>query len=158
MSLPTSPESLGQRIARLRARKAWTQQDPADRLAMSRVAVSHIEMGMSMPSERTIVLLAGLFSCEPLELVEGTSYPVAKVDRLPAIACRYTEVEHQIALMRRDLFWFTSIGAHPNTKQIYQYWDTLLREFLQQPLPQQEKTMLKEALDELITTFSSLDE
>jgi transcriptional regulator with XRE-family HTH domain len=102
---PDSPESLGQRIARLRARRGWTQEDLATRLAASRVAVSHFEMGLALPSERTVVLLAGLFKLEPHELIAGTSYPAAKAERLPSVACRYTEVELQLELLRRDLEW-----------------------------------------------------
>src|SRR3954463_10474198 len=107
MSLPValSTESLGQRIGRLRAQRGWTQADLAEQLAASRVAVSHFEMGLALPSERTIVLLAGLFKLEPHELIAGTGYPAAKAERLPAVACRYTEVEFQLALLRRDLEW-----------------------------------------------------
>jgi transcriptional regulator with XRE-family HTH domain len=96
-------ESLGRRIARLRAGLGWTQQDLADRLGASRVAVSHIEGGLSVPSERTVTLLAGLFKLEPVELVADTAYPVAKAERLPVVACRYTEVELQLRLFERDL-------------------------------------------------------
>ena len=46
-------ENLGRRIARLRGSLGWTQQDLAARLAISRVAVSHLEAGLSVPSERT---------------------------------------------------------------------------------------------------------
>jgi transcriptional regulator with XRE-family HTH domain len=99
------PEPLGQRIARLRAQRGWTQEGLAERLAASRVAVSHFELGLALPSERTVVLLAGLFKQEPHELVDGTSYPAAKAERLPAVACRYTELELQLALLRRDLEW-----------------------------------------------------
>src|SRR5262245_12289709 len=93
------PEPFGQRIARLRARRSWTQQELAERLAASRVAVSHFEMGLATPSERTVVLLAGLFCQEPHELVAGSSYPAAKAERLPLVACRYTEVDLQLALL-----------------------------------------------------------
>ena len=79
-------ETLGQRIARLRCLLGWTQQELADRAAISRVAVSHLEMGISVPSERTLALLAGIFHLEPPELVEGTSYPDAKAERLPLVA------------------------------------------------------------------------
>lgn len=99
------PEPLGQRLARLRARHGLTQQALADRLALSRVAISHFEMGQAVPSERTIILLAGLFRCEPPDLVGDTFYPLGKALRLPAIAPRYTEVEHQLALLERDLDW-----------------------------------------------------
>ena len=107
---PDTPEALGARIARLRAARGWTQEQLAVRLAASRVAVSHFEAGLALPSERTVVLLAGLFKLEPHTLVAGTSYPAAKAERLPAAACRYTEAEHQLALMRRDMAWAVRLG------------------------------------------------
>ena len=96
------PVALGQRIAQLRAELGWTQQELADRLAISRVAVSHLEAGMSTTGERTIALLAGLFKLEPHELVSGTNYPLAKAERLPVVVCRYTEVELQLRLLELD--------------------------------------------------------
>lgn len=84
----------------LRAERGWTQAALGERLAMSRVAVSHLEMGLAMPSERTVVLLAGLFKREPRELVEGTNYPEARAERLPEVACRYTELELRLAEVR----------------------------------------------------------
>ena len=98
-------ESLGRRIAAHRAKLGLTQQELADRLAISRVAVSHLESGLSDPGERTVTLLAGLFKLEPHELVAGTSYPVGKAERLPVVTTRYTEVEHQLALLDADLSW-----------------------------------------------------
>src|SRR5437016_7990862 len=95
-------ENLGRRIAVLRGALGWTQQELADRLAVSRVAVSHIEAGLREPGERTVVLLAGLFKVEPWELVAGTAYPEAKAERLPTVACRYTEVELQLRLLELD--------------------------------------------------------
>ena len=94
--------NLGHRIAALRAGRGWTQQQLAERLAISRVAVSHLEAGMSTPGERTIALLAGLFKLEPHEFVEGTRYPLAKAERLPVVVCRYTEVELQLRLLELD--------------------------------------------------------
>jgi len=81
----------------------WTQQELADRLGVSRVAVSHLEAGISVPGERTVALLAGLFKCEPHELVAGTDYPAAKAERLPVVVCRYTEVELQLRLFEADI-------------------------------------------------------
>ena len=95
-------ENLGRRIARLRADRGWTQQELAARVAVSRVAVSHLEGGASIPGERTVTLLAGLFKLEPHELVAGTNYPPAKAERLPVVACRYTEVELQLRLLEAD--------------------------------------------------------
>ena len=84
----------------LRAERGWTQQQLADRLGISRVAVSHLETDLNTPSERTVALLAGLFRMEPHDLVAGTSYPVAKADRLPLVVARWTEVEHQLGPAR----------------------------------------------------------
>jgi len=99
-----SPE-LGRRVADLRTKRGWTQQELAERLAVSRTAVSHVEAGLSIPGERTVALLAGLFAMEPHQLVAGTDYPSAKAERLPVVVARWTEVEHQLALLERDLGW-----------------------------------------------------
>lgn len=95
-------ESLGRRVAEHRAKLGVTQQDLAERVGISRVAVSNIEAGMSVPSERTVALLAGLFKVAPYELVAGTSYPPAKVDRLPLVVPWYTEVELALELLAAE--------------------------------------------------------
>jgi transcriptional regulator with XRE-family HTH domain len=144
---PSDPtEPLGQRIAQLRARRGWTQQDLAERLAASRVAVSHFEMGLAMPSERTVVLLAGLFGQEPHELVAGTNYPQAKAERLPTVACRYTEVELQLALLRRDLEWVARLGDELVHAQIMAEWRVQLAELEQRAYDPREHALLEEAL------------
>jgi len=94
--------SLGYRIATQRKALGWTQQELAERLGASRAAVSHLEAGHSLPSERTVAMLAGIFKCEPHDLVTGTAYPAAKAERLPAVVCRYTEVELQLRLLEAD--------------------------------------------------------
>jgi len=99
------PENLGRRIAEQRGKLGWTQQELADRVGISRVAVSHLEAGMTDPGERTVTLLSGVFKVEPHELVEGTTYPRAKAERLPVVAARHTEVELQLALLDNDLAW-----------------------------------------------------
>lgn len=106
--IPVS-ENLGRRIAAHRAKLGLTQQELAERLGISRVAVSHVESGLSDPSERTVTLMAGLFKVEPYDLVAGTTYPVAKVDRLPVVAARYTEVELQLTLLENDLAWLAHL-------------------------------------------------
>lgn len=108
---PLGAGSLGQRIGALRADRGWTQQQLAERLGISRVAVSHLETDLNTPGERTVALLAGLFRLEPHDLVAGTSYPVAKSDRLPLVVARWTEVEHQLALLTNDLAWLDRVGA-----------------------------------------------
>ena len=95
--------SLGKRIGLLRGQLGWTQQELADRIGISRVALSHLEVGITVPGERTIALLAGIFKLEPYELVAGTGYPEAKAERLPAVVTRYTEAELQLRLLALDL-------------------------------------------------------
>jgi transcriptional regulator with XRE-family HTH domain len=106
--IDTSAQHVGRRIASLRTELGLTQQELAARVAISRVALSNLESGRSEPGERTVTLLAGIFGMEPYELVEGSTYPVAKIDRLPLVAARHTEVELQLALMERDLRWLES--------------------------------------------------
>ncbi len=140
-------EPIGQRIARLRNERGWTQQDIAERLAISRVAVSHLEMGLSMPSERTITLLAGLFKCEPLQLVAGTDYPPARVERLPLVACRYTEVELQLALLARDQEWLARLGsaAGDYAAAIRDHWRLKLEELERAALDRHERALIAAA-------------
>ena len=142
MTEPTwsrSPD-LGRRIALLRAGRGWTQQDIAARLAVSRVAVSHMEAGITVPSERTVTLLAGLFKLEPWELVAGTEYPPGKAERLPLVACRYTEVELQLRLLE---------AAREQGELDAREWDERLRRLLKSTVDAGERDLLHEALRSL---------
>lgn len=112
------PEQLGARLACYRSALGWTQQELAERIGVSRVAVSHFEMGLQVPSERTIALLAGVFKMEPSELVAGTYYPPAKTERLPQIVAQYTSVEHEIGLLERDLGWIERLPSHPQNRTL----------------------------------------
>jgi len=136
---------LGPRIALLRARRGWTQAELAERLAASRVAVSHFEMGLALPSERTIVLLAGVFKLEPHELIAGTGYPLAKAERLPSIACRYTEVELQLALLQRDLVWLAQVTDEVLRGRVVAEWQAKLTALAESVYDEDERAMLAEA-------------
>lgn len=114
----TMPDQLGKRIALCRAALGMTQQELADRIAVSRVAISHLEMGLQVPSERTIALLAGVFGCEPHQLVANTYYPPAKADRLPPVVARYTEIDKELLLLKRDLHWIDRVAALPQSRVI----------------------------------------
>jgi transcriptional regulator with XRE-family HTH domain len=141
-------EALGARIGRLRNQLGWTQNDLAERLAASRVAVSHFEAGLAVPSERTIILLAGLFACEPHMLVEGTDYPEAKAERLPDVACRYTEIDMHIAALKRDLAWIERLGGQINMAlgdQILAEWRRYLADLAEQTLDRHEITKIRTA-------------
>ena len=121
-------EQLGRRVAALRGKLGWTQQDLAERLAVSRVAVSHLEAGITTPGERTVALLAGAFKVEPHELVAGTAYPSAKAERLPSVAARHTEVELQLALLDRDLAWHHRLDLCAEVRAELERWATRLRD------------------------------
>ncbi|HZQ29248.1 MAG TPA: helix-turn-helix transcriptional regulator [Acidimicrobiales bacterium] len=137
-------DSLGRRIARLRADLGWTQQDLADRLGISRVAVSHLEAELSVPGERTVTLLAGVFKLEPHELVADTSYPRAKAERLPVVACRYTEVELQLRLLERDL----------DTGQRLDEWPSRLTALVEFAHDRRERDALAQALADIRTRLT----
>ncbi len=145
-------ESIGTRIARLRAGRGWTQQQLAYRLAMSRVAVSHLESGLSVPSERTIVVLAGLFGCEPHELVQGTAYPAARAERLPLVGCRYTLVDLICAQLERDLHWAAQYGE---LDTIRREWGPRLQQVLDTVADSEEQQRIREALRRLYAPVNS---
>jgi transcriptional regulator with XRE-family HTH domain len=109
MSTQKFPQAIGKRVAELRQQRGWTQQVLAGRLAISRVAVSHIELGFTIPSERTITLLASLFKCAPHELVDGTDYPRAKAERLPYTIAWYTPLDMDLLLFENDMEWLERI-------------------------------------------------
>ena len=134
-------EPLGRRIAKRRADLGWTQQELADRIAVSRVAVSHLESDLSTAGERTVALLAGVFGVEPHELVAGTRYPAAKADRLPLVVARYTEVELQCRLLDRDLELFER-GGDPS---LLDGWADRLAALHDEVLDQRQRTLLEQA-------------
>ena len=151
-------ESLGKRIARLRSEVGWTQQTLADRLAISRVAVSHLEMDLSVPSERTITLLAGLFKMPPPALVEATLYPLAKAERLPLVSCSYTEIEVQLACLRTDLAWLERLqnctGWQAWASEVHHTWQARLAAHAANENDPTEKALLETARRELTAFFS----
>jgi transcriptional regulator with XRE-family HTH domain len=113
-------ESIGKRIAFLRQKNGWTQQSFAIRVAISRVAVSHIEMDLTIPSERSITLMAGVFKLSPIELVRDTSYPKAKAEHLPEVTNTFTDLELQYALLNNDLEWLHRLDNSPNKSKYVQ--------------------------------------
>ena len=143
---PGPTESLGRRIARLRAERGLTQQELADRVAISRVALSNLESGRSVPGERTVVLLSGLFAVEPPELVEGTDYPRAKADRLPLVAARHTEAAMLEALCRRDLTWLEGAPA-PVAERVLARWRLDLAAALEATWDEGERGRLRRVLE-----------
>ena len=141
-------ERLGRRLAAHRAKLGWTQQELADRLAVSRVAVSHLESSLSLPGERTVALLAGVFGVEPHELVAGTDYPVGKADRLPLVVARHTELDLQLALLDQDLGWIEHVPAD-HAVALLERWQTRLRALAADLHDPRERVAAAEALERL---------
>ena len=147
-------ETIGKRIARLRSEHGWTQEALAARIAVSRVAISHIEMDLSVPGERTITLLAGIFKLSPHELVEGTTYPAAKSDRLPDVACCYSPLELDIALLENDLTWLTRLESGENLLQLGEEnthkWELCLNRWEMDCISERELAKIKNAMEKLV--------
>jgi transcriptional regulator with XRE-family HTH domain len=145
-------ERLGVRIGRLRVERGFTQAELADRVGISRVAVSHLESTRTVPSERTVALLAGIFDCEPHELVADTDYPTSKAERLPVVAARYTEVEHQLAVLEAEFRLVEKLPppiALRERQRLVEEWGPLLRALLAQAVDARERDTLHAALDGL---------
>jgi len=142
------PARLGDRIAVLRNALGYTQQELAGRAAISRVALSNLESGRSVPGERTVTLLAGMFSLEPHELVEGTDYPAGKADRLPLVAARHTEVDLQLSLFERDLRWLESAPVRV-AAEITGAWRSELRHLRDRTFDHRERRRIEQALESL---------
>ena len=142
-------EPIGKRVARLRQQNGWTQQALAQRLAVSRVAVSHIEMDLSLPSERTSALLAGLFNISPHDLIAGSTYPQAKAERLPQVVCSFTALEVDLALLRNDLLWLSrleGLAAQRWREALRQSWGVRLHAQAREVIDERERKLLDEAL------------
>lgn len=140
-------ETLAQRIARLRAALGWSQQEVAERIAVSRVALSHFELGISIPSERTVTLLAGLFKTDPPLLVAGTSYPAPKTDRLPMVSARYTEIELQQKLLERDIEWLARLDPAASehwTERVRAQWRACLEDLKLRTADAHEQSLLSD--------------
>ena len=80
------------------------------------------------------------------ELIAETSYPAAKAERLPPTACRYTEVELQLALLRRDMEWVTRLGGSIQ-QQVIEDWRTKLTALLDLTYDEGERELLAGAYE-----------
>jgi transcriptional regulator with XRE-family HTH domain len=150
-------EGLGRRVADHRAKLGLTQQELAERLGISRVAVSHVEAGVSDPGERTVTLLAGVFKVEPHELVAGTTYPRAKADRLPVVAARYTEVEHQLALLAADRIWIDRGGVDAAPAEVVlERWRSTLGLLADETWDRREREAVRDALEQVSDAVAGL--
>ena len=61
---------LADKIARLRKKNGWSQEELAEKMNVSRQAVSKWESGQSDPSTTNLLALAKLFGVRPEELLQ----------------------------------------------------------------------------------------
>jgi transcriptional regulator with XRE-family HTH domain len=139
-------------VAKQRAELGWTQAQLAERVGLSRVALSHIEANLTVPSERTVTLLAGVFGCEPCALAEGTDYPPAKVERLPLVTARHTEVDHQLGVLDAVLATVARVTAPAEDRlaaEVRAEWRARLADLLVSCDDPRERQRVRAALDAL---------
>lgn len=103
---------------------------------------------MSVAGERTVALLAGVFKLEPRDLVAGTDYPQAKADRLPPVVARYTEVEHQVALLEAELPLLAELPVG-FARQRFRFWELHLIALRNSVDDDNERALLREAIEQL---------
>jgi transcriptional regulator with XRE-family HTH domain len=156
-----TPQTIGQRIAQLRQANGWTQQALAERIAISRVAISHIEMDLSTPGERTVTLLAGVFKLSPQALVAGTTYPQAKAERLPVAVCSYTALEVDLALLENDLAWLERLEGSRRRfhllEEVRERWLPRLEQWRRQTVDSRQQEQLDAAFAALRLAASRND-
>lgn len=130
--------NIGQRIYNLRKSKGYSQEELADKLGVTRQAVSKWEVGASVPELESVVAMAELFGVSTDHLLKGTE-PVPDpagaapkqdwLDRLPGFAgkllrkygwlagvymavvgCVFTGIGAMVRYAVNRLFGFTSFN------------------------------------------------
>ena len=66
---------LAEKITEERKKNGWSQEEMADKLGVSRQAVSKWESGASDPSTSNLLALARLFGISPEELLKSVQEP-----------------------------------------------------------------------------------
>jgi transcriptional regulator with XRE-family HTH domain len=138
-------QPFGRRISERRVAAGLTQEQLSSRIAMSRAALSHLEAGINVASERSVCLLAGVFDIEPHELVAGSDYPIAKAERLPLAVPRHTQVDLVLALVDNDLAWCARLEDHILTARVVNDWLTRLAEHTEGVDDPDERARLRDA-------------
>lgn len=83
---------LGQRIKTEREKLAWTQDTLADKLNISRQAISKWELGTAYPDVERLVQMSDLFQVSLDSLVKGVDAPAPR----PATTTAQTRPEHHM--------------------------------------------------------------
>ena len=86
----------------------------------------------------------------PHALVEGTTYPDAKTDRLPLVACAYTALELDLALLENDLTWLRELQNTPDyerlREKIFHQWISRLMAWEVETIDPQEQALRQQGM------------
>ena len=72
-------DNIGKFILELRNEKGWTQEELANRIPITRQAVSRWEQGKSIPDSSTLVILSEIFDVSINELLSGRRIPKKEI-------------------------------------------------------------------------------
>lgn len=115
--------NLGNRIANLRKRKKWTQNDLANKLFVVDKTISSWESNRTEPCLETIIKLSELFECNVSYLLYGN---VDKNDIETEIKVKISKEEFD----NLDLFFQSNAEFLVESKQIDKYYQPTYKKFL----------------------------
>jgi transcriptional regulator with XRE-family HTH domain len=143
-------QPFGRRVRDRRTALGLTQHQLSSRVAMSRAALSHLEAGITVASERSVCLLAGVFDLEPHDLVAGTDYPIGKAERLPLFVARHGHVDLTLAVLQCDLTWCDRLEDSAVTSRVINDWLVRLVDDASNTLDPGERSRLSDSRTELL--------
>lgn len=91
---------LGSRLGQLRERSGWTQEDMAEKLGITRAALSHYEKNRRKPDFDTLIRAADLFGVSVDYLIGRLPHGDIPPDSVPAEAAPGIELADPAALSR----------------------------------------------------------
>lgn len=115
--------NLGNRIANLRRRKKWTQNDLANKLFVADKTISSWESNRTEPSLETIIKLSELLDCSASYLIYGDT---EKNNIETEIKIKITKDEYK----NIELFLNNNASFLRETKQVDKYYQPTYRKFL----------------------------
>ncbi len=105
------PDALGTRIRTLRTERGWSQEALAERMGLSRQAVTKWESGAARPSTANLIALSELFGV-PLETLAGPIAAAPVQARFPARCWGMTALSAALAAAAA-LYWYAVWDARP---------------------------------------------
>lgn len=109
-------KTLGEKIAQLRREKKLTQQEFADRMSVSRQAVSNWERDKNEPDVSALKQIGKLFGVDMNELLDDVQHPVKPMDtrRLTVLYAAVLAVNliYFLSLVQKTSSWTAAFGRY----------------------------------------------